>query len=507
MSQRLSWTTRVAGMSVAVGLFIMAGTAYAVVPTLSQTSITVGAGQTASVTSQNGTSVYMGSNSSPTVVSVSVNGTQISLTGLSPGSTSLTICSVGTASDCTNLAVTVQVGNVSGISFSQNNLSLSISGNQTVTVSGGNGAYAVSGNTNTSVASTNLSGNSLTISGLAAGGATITVCDTTNACGTLFVTINASGSGSGLSFSQSNLSMTVGGTQTITITGGNGTYIISNNSNSGVVSPGISNNGGVTVYATGAGSATIKICDTLNICGTFSATVTAPALNQAVTFSVTNPTLTVGQSLNVGLSGGATSYVVFSNANANVVQASITNGVTLSLYGASAGTDSITICATAGGCSPLSVTVTGTSSAPTPTPTPIFTPTPMPIAQPGVITNGAFLAQIQALQAAVTQVLNQIQSIQTQLNQLAAQVNSGSVSASSVGASAGFTELLSVGSQDAQVTALQQKLASLEFYSGPITGFYGSLTEQAVMKYQTAHGITATGYVGPSTRTALNAGN
>jgi peptidoglycan hydrolase-like protein with peptidoglycan-binding domain len=134
-----------------------------------------------------------------------------------------------------------------------------------------------------------------------------------------------------------------------------------------------------------------------------------------------------------------------------------------------------------------------------------------------MVANAALLAEIQTMQTAIMQVLAQVQSIQTQLSQLEAQVNAGSGSGISANASAvittpsgasyNFTELLTVGSQDAEVTALQGRLTALGFYSGPITGYYGSLTGQAVSKYQTAHGIAVTGYVGPSTRTALNAGN
>jgi peptidoglycan hydrolase-like protein with peptidoglycan-binding domain len=65
---------------------------------------------------------------------------------------------------------------------------------------------------------------------------------------------------------------------------------------------------------------------------------------------------------------------------------------------------------------------------------------------------------------------------------------------------------LTLGYQDAQVTALQQRLTALGVYSGPVTGYYGALTEQAVIKYQAAHGLSQTGAVGPATRTALNAG-
>lgn len=515
MAQKFSWFTGVIN-TLAVGLLVTAGIASAAVPTFSQAGITVGLGQSLSVTSTNGVSVYMLSNSSPIIASISIDGAKITATGQALGSTTLRLCAVGTSSDCTSLVVVVQAGSVSGISFSQSNLSLSISGSQSITISGGNGTYTVSNNSNTSIASTNLSSSTLTVSGLAAGGATITVCDTANACGTLLVTVNSS-STSGLSFNQNNISLVTGGSQVVTVSGGNGTYNVSSNSNTSAVSANILGNR-VNIYSLAAGNATITVCDTSSVCGTLNITVAASNANQAVTFSVTNPTLTVGQSLNVGLSGRATSYVILNNANANIVQASVTNGITLSLYGASAGTDLLTVCATGGDCSSISVTVTGTASTATTTAQTVpIAQTVVPTQSGTVVVNATLLAQIKSLQATVTQVLTQIQSIQAQLNQLEAQVNAGSrsmistnTSASAVtntssGTSYSFTELLTVGSEDTEVFALQQRLTTLGFYSGPITGLYGPLTKQAVIKYQISHGIAATGSVGPSTRTALNA--
>jgi hypothetical protein len=312
----------------------------------------------------------------------------------------------------------------------------------------------------------------------------------------------------------------------VALSGGNGAYTISSNSNTSAVSLGLSGTT-LTVSGLAAGSATITVCDTsnTNTCGTLSVTVTGSSStsSQVIVFSVTNPTLAVGQSLNVNISGSAPSYFIFSNANAGVAQGNMATGNTISLSGVSAGTDSISICATGGaGCLPLSVTVTGSVSTPVVATTPAVTqPTTSttPTVSVGTsVANTALLAEIQTLQTAVTQVLTQIQSIQTQINQLEAQVNAGSgsgistnVSAStatnvSSGTSGNFTELLTVGSQDAQVTALQNKLATLGFFSGSITGYYGTLTQEAVIKYQTAHGISATGSVGPSTRAALNAG-
>ncbi len=67
-----------------------------------------------------------------------------------------------------------------------------------------------------------------------------------------------------------------------------------------------------------------------------------------------------------------------------------------------------------------------------------------------------------------------------------------------------FNNFLSVGSTGNDVTELQKRLTTLGVYSGPITGYFGSLTQAAVDQFQGAHGISRVGYVGPTTRAALN---
>jgi ferredoxin len=264
----------------------------------------------------------------------------------------------------------------------------------------------------------------------------------------------------------------------------------------------------LALYGSSAGSDTLTVCASGGGCGTLSVTVTGATSgsNGSIIFGTTNPTLATGQSMNISLSG-ASNYTISSNASPSIVQASV-NSNSLALYGSSAGTDTLTVCASGGGCGTLTVTVTGgtttTTTATTPTPT------------VSVVANSALLAEIQTLQNGMTQLLTQIQTMETNLSQLEAQVSAGSGSGisttntgtvTSSGTSYNFTELLTVGSQDAQVTALQNRLAALGFYSGSATGFYGALTQTAVEKYQTAHGLTPTGYVGPGTRAALNAGN
>ncbi|MDR3582217.1 MAG: peptidoglycan-binding protein [Candidatus Pacebacteria bacterium] len=77
-----------------------------------------------------------------------------------------------------------------------------------------------------------------------------------------------------------------------------------------------------------------------------------------------------------------------------------------------------------------------------------------------------------------------------------------------LGASAfNFTVDLSLGSHGDDVTQLQQRLTDEGLYHGPITGYYGALTQAAVKLYQKKYGIPVTGSVGPLTRAQLNSVN
>jgi len=58
---------------------------------------------------------------------------------------------------------------------------------------------------------------------------------------------------------------------------------------------------------------------------------------------------------------------------------------------------------------------------------------------------------------------------------------------------------LSLGGSGPLVSQLQEDLASLGYYSGTNTGYFGSVTEDAVIRFQRDVGITADGRVGSET--------
>lgn len=67
------------------------------------------------------------------------------------------------------------------------------------------------------------------------------------------------------------------------------------------------------------------------------------------------------------------------------------------------------------------------------------------------------------------------------------------------------TALLRSGSRNEAVRQLQTDLAALGYYTGNITGHFGSLTKDAVVKFQRANGLTADGIVGAKTLARIEA--
>ncbi|WP_088890812.1 peptidoglycan-binding domain-containing protein [Leptolyngbya ohadii] len=66
----------------------------------------------------------------------------------------------------------------------------------------------------------------------------------------------------------------------------------------------------------------------------------------------------------------------------------------------------------------------------------------------------------------------------------------------------GGSGFLSFGSSGSEVTRLQNLLNSAGYFV-PVTGYFGSLTENAVINFQAANGLSVDGVAGPSTLSAL----
>lgn len=90
------------------------------------------------------------------------------------------------------------------------------------------------------------------------------------------------------------------------------------------------------------------------------------------------------------------------------------------------------------------------------------------------------------------QTLNTLRAGGTGVVSMASATSTGSVSGSS----------LRMGTSGQQVTQIQQALSRFG-YSVPTTGYFGEMTQSAVMQFQSARGLTVDGVVGPATLAQL----
>ncbi|MFB8788535.1 MAG: peptidoglycan-binding protein [Potamolinea sp.] len=61
-----------------------------------------------------------------------------------------------------------------------------------------------------------------------------------------------------------------------------------------------------------------------------------------------------------------------------------------------------------------------------------------------------------------------------------------------------------LGDRSPDVTVLQERLLELGYFKGEISGYYGTITDEAVKKFQQAKGLTPDGIVGTNTQAALD---
>ena len=462
---------------------------------LSQNTITITAGQATAVSAYaNSGSVgtlSVPANTNSSVASAAISGTNIILNGVSSGATTMTVCS--SSAGCATLYVTVQQPSSSSsnttasqasqlISFSPTTLSMRVGDSNTVTLSG-SGSYYISAHSNPGIAATSISGSILTVTGSIVGTDNMGICSSgsnTVSCATLVVTVAArdassatSGSNATISFSPSNLNLALGQTQTVTVTGSAlGSYYISANSNSDIVGANLVGNS-ISVTGNKTGGANVTVCQLGGQCGSFYAYVPAggDSSGTAAPIASTRPLALSSFSVSsnnvndmfLGSSVALTFTFSFNQSvNAPVVAIA---GSGAQVFGSGSGPYTAIYTMNGNEARPISVDIRFSNSS------------------------GTGNAQF---------------TIGGSVPSVAATVPSGS-SAGSV--STAFTSYLEVGSTGSQVTALQTRLTALGFYSGPITGTFGSQTEAAVKRYQAKNGIDQMGVVGPSTRASLNSGH
>lgn len=235
-----------------------------------------------------GVTLYVSSNSAPSVVQASVSGTTLTLTGISAGSSTVSVCA--STLTCAPLTVTVQSAVAAlPITLSQNALSLQSGQQAVVTISGGTQPYALFGGT-TSVSRQTLSGSSLTVYAVAPGTSNVQVCSAAGGCVLLVVTVSGSGSAASSLLSQSTLALIVGQSSSVSLSGGT-TYYLSGNSAASVATASVS---GATlrITASAPGTTNVTVCASAGACSTLAVSVTSAPITNTPSPVVTPPAYT-----------------------------------------------------------------------------------------------------------------------------------------------------------------------------------------------------------------------
>jgi len=413
--------------------------------TFSITNPTMNIGQNLSITISGGAggnySIF--SNSNTNAVSANISGSALVLTANNGGSATITVCS--SMGNCAPEVVSVNYNTTSGgsISLSQNNLWLLVGQSASITVSGGQTPYSISGYSE-NILSGSFNNNILNITGVGSGSASVNVCSAAGGCKILSVLISGTSASAEtstntattavtpLSLSQTSLALSVGNTGKVLITG-NGGYNISTNPNSSVATVVISGST-ATVTAVGAGSTNFSFCQSGGQCATVAVTVSA---SQVASESASNApadwVLCAQEKQTCQFSGYQT---VRYGANGKYYYGSYLNGAT---------------CANSVFGDPIVNVVKQ------------------------CYYGGTIPEEVSGAVAAVTET-----------------------------AKYKFTKILVYGASGDAVKELQKRFKADGFYSGVIDGKFLTSTVVAVKKYQKAKGIKQTGNLGVLTMAALN---
>ncbi len=162
-----------------------------IVLALSTDKVEVETGKSATVEITSGSGSYeIFSNSAPNVADATLSGNTITITAKTAGTTTITIKDKGTGQTA-DISVTVTQKESTSLTLSTYSVELNTGNSTTVQITSGNGGYTVSVD-KPSIATATISGTKITITGVAAGTAKVTVKDNSGQIAYINVTVSSS---------------------------------------------------------------------------------------------------------------------------------------------------------------------------------------------------------------------------------------------------------------------------------------------------------------------------
>ena len=216
-----------------------------------------------------GTGPYTATSDNSNVAAVSLQGVNLTITGLTAGSASIFVRD--SAGTIVTLRVTVVGAAIVPLfTTAPPSVTIAISSTQTYGVGGGTGPYTATSN-NVSVADVALVGNSLKVTGITAGAANVVIRDSQGATVNVAVTVPAASTVPLFTTAPPSVTIAIGSTQTYGVGGGTGPYTATT-SNSTVADVSLVGNS-LKVLGLKAGSASIVVRDAVGASTTVAVTV------------------------------------------------------------------------------------------------------------------------------------------------------------------------------------------------------------------------------------------
>jgi hypothetical protein len=339
--------------------------------TTAPSSLTTGVGVANYYSVIGGKTPYTVKSSNPLVATATVNATtgDLTITGVASGTATVAVSdNVGAV---VSISVTVPASG-SVYTDAPANLTLASGNQNTFSIYGGTPVVPVApstakynlANSNTSVVNASISGTTLSLTGVSAGTATLTISDATGQTTKVVVTVTATNAL--FTTAPSSLTVVTGqapGTYVYAIAGGTKdstgavNYSVTS-SNPAVVSVIARANSSQTFELTGvaAGSANVVVADTSG--NTITIAVTVPAPVALFTTAPGNLAIAMGPAKAFAIFGGTLPYTIV-NTNPTVVSGSL-NGTasTLSITGLAVGSGSVIVYDAKGASTTIAVTVT-----------------------------------------------------------------------------------------------------------------------------------------------------
>jgi hypothetical protein len=334
--------------------------------TTAPAQVSITPGKNAVYTIGGGSGTYTVTSSNPNVIIASVSGNSLTLAGVAPGNANVAI------TDAAGVKITISVATINSqplFTTAPAQVSITPGKNAIYTIGGGSGPYTAT-SSNSNVITASVSGNSLTVVGIAPGTANVTITDAAGEKVTITVaTLNNQAL---FTTAGGQVSITPGTGAIYAIGGGNGPYSATS-SNTSVATASVSGTS-LTVQAIASGAATITVTDATG--NQLPITVKTSNSDALFTTAPTQVSITPGTSGVYTIGGGSSPYLATSS-NTSVAKVKV-SGSLLTIDSITAGKANIAVTDSAG----KSVSINVAFDDPTWSAEPLFITAPTSITLP-----------------------------------------------------------------------------------------------------------------------------